>query len=125
MAKLKFHIHNPGDPSVGLFPIDSVVIMEDNMIWSQELIQETKAFLAALYDTKTKNVITERELLESQLKEEEMEIDYRQTELECLNRTEENKEAADKFEARRLELIEASKKRLEQIKEELKNPELL
>ena len=61
MAKIKLFISSPGDPSVGLWGTYSEVNIDDNVIWSHDMIDELKEFLAGLYDTKKELVVTERE----------------------------------------------------------------
>lgn len=61
MAKIKLFISSPGDPSVGLWGTYSEVNIDDNVVWSHDMIGELKEFLAGLYDTKKELVVTERE----------------------------------------------------------------
>ena len=61
MSHLILHIHNPDDPSIGLWPIRAKVTIEDNVVWNQEDIQEFKKFYAEIYNTDIKNVLTDEE----------------------------------------------------------------
>jgi len=61
MSHLILHIHNPGDPSIGLWPIRAKVTIEDNVVWNQEDIQEFKKFYAEMYNTDIENVGTDEE----------------------------------------------------------------
>jgi predicted RNase H-like nuclease (RuvC/YqgF family) len=81
MAKITFFIHSPGDPSVGLWPIDAEVIVSDNMVWSHDMIDEAKKYLAGLYDTKKESVATEREMILNTIAEGKREIYLIESEL--------------------------------------------
>lgn len=74
MAKIKFFIHSPGDSSVGLWPINSEVNIDDNLVWSHDMIDSFKEYLAELYDTKKDMVVTEREMIIATIEEEKREI---------------------------------------------------
>lgn len=51
MAKLKFYVSHPGDPSVGIWPINSEISIDDNVVWDKDMIDEFKKFFAEMYDT--------------------------------------------------------------------------
>jgi cob(I)alamin adenosyltransferase len=81
MAKIKLFISSPGDPSVGLWGTYSEVNIDDNVIWSHDMIDELKEFLAGLYDTKKELVVTERENILTTIAEGKREIYFIEAEL--------------------------------------------
>ncbi len=74
MSRLKFYIHSPGDESVGIWPINSEVKINDNVVWDKDDIQEFKKFYADMYDTKIESVLTEREFILKEIEAEKDEI---------------------------------------------------
>jgi len=81
MAKIKLFISSPGDPSVGLWGTYSEVNIDDNVIWSHDMIDDLKEYLAGLYDTKKELVVTERENILATIADLKQEIYYRQAAL--------------------------------------------
>lgn len=81
MARIKFYISSPGDPSVGLWGIYSEVLIDDNIVWSHDMIDDFKEHLAELYDTKKELVVTERENILATIAEGKREILFIESEL--------------------------------------------
>ena len=116
MSKLKFHIHSPGDRSVGLWPLNATVTIEDNVIWDKDDVQEFKKFYADMYDTRVDNVLTEREFILREIKAEEQEIQMLQMEL--FDEPGDHRERLEKS-------IEKCRNTIDVYERQLKNPEIL
>jgi hypothetical protein len=121
MSRLKFYIHSPGDESVGIWPINSEVKINDNVVWDKDDIQEFKKFYADMYDTKIESVLTEREFILKEIEAEKDEI------LSIKSGISDDAFSGGLLEeTKRLErLIERCKNKIDAYKEQLENPELL
>lgn len=116
MSKLKFHIHSPGDSSIGLWPLNATVTIEDNVIWDKNDVQEFKKFYAEMYDATLADVLTEREFLMREIKAEEQEIQMLQIEL--FDEPGDHRERLEKS-------IEKGRNTIDVYERQLKNPEIL
>ena len=81
MSKIKFYIHSPGDNSVGICDLNSEVEINDNAIWDESMINDTKRLFSELYDTNFDLVLTRREYLIKAIEAEQQEIQMLQMEI--------------------------------------------
>lgn len=77
-AKHIFHVHSPGDPSVGIFPAYGTIIFDTNVILGEEEIKLWKEFIGEFFEVTPKHVLTDEEYLEEQrlLREEETKLEF-------------------------------------------------
>lgn len=77
-AKHIFHVHSPGDPSVGIFPAYGTIIFDTNLILGEEEIKLWKEFIGEFFEVAPKHVLTDEEYLEEQrlLREEETKLEF-------------------------------------------------
>ena len=60
---MKFFIQGGGDSNVGMFPTDSIITIEDNYNWDEDMIKEFKKLIIEFYDNdlEMRNIFTEEE----------------------------------------------------------------
>lgn len=77
-AKHIFHVHSPGDPSVGISPAYGTIIFDTNLILGEGEIKLWKEFIGEFFEVAPKHVLTDEEYLEEQrlLREEETKLEF-------------------------------------------------
>lgn len=77
-AKYIFHVHNPGDLSVGIGPAYGTIIFDTNIILGEEEIKMWKEFIGEFFEVVPKYVLTDEEYHREQrlIIEEETKLEF-------------------------------------------------
>lgn len=84
--KFKLFVSIPGDESVGIFPGEAIVTIQDNILYStEEDVNDLKQSIASMYDVPVECVRTELEEYRGRMKNLKMELNILLSEIENLD----------------------------------------